>query len=48
METAKTEIDVSVTHVELIQQMTEEFAASTSEVERLLIDIYVKITALVD
>ncbi len=41
-EVGETETDVSAAHVE---RMVEEFAASTSEAQKLLIDLRVKIVA---
>jgi len=47
-EAAEIEIDVSTTRVEQIQRMVEEFAASTSDVQKLLTNLHAKIIALAE
>jgi len=43
VEATATETNVSVARVERVQQMAEEFAASTREAQKLLTDLCVKI-----
>ena len=42
-EAAKRKTDASAAHIDQVQQMAEVFAASTSEEQKLLIDLRAKI-----
>jgi len=45
METTKIGTEVSATEVEQMQRMMEEFATSTNDAQRLLIDLHAKLAA---